>query len=115
MHRVDTQISGTAFRPRFAPLPDRDRRRPRRLIAGIAFAIALGVAKPVDWRHRDLRQACEGCLTILVVLAFQDSLRRRTARVAMTSVHVSQQFHVRFCVTGGKLAALIPSRFYAPA
>src|SRR3954453_17718493 len=45
MHSVDTQVSGCAVRLWFAPLADRDRRGPRRLVTRIAFAVSRRVAQ----------------------------------------------------------------------
>ena len=53
MHGVDAQVSGRALRLRFASFADGDRRGPRGLVAGIAFAIACRVAQPVQVRHRN--------------------------------------------------------------
>ena len=64
MHGVDPQIPGPALRARFAPLADGNWRGPCRLIAGIAFAVSLGVAEAVDLRHRDLGDALEGSLAV---------------------------------------------------
>src|SRR4051794_20829415 len=51
MHRVDAQVTGPALRPRLAPFADWDDCRPRRMIAGVALAIGLGVAESVELRN----------------------------------------------------------------
>jgi len=115
MHGVDAQISRTPLRLRFAPLADRYRRGPGGLITGVTFAVRLGIAEPVNLRHRDLRQALEGRLTIVVILALQNPLRRRTAQIAVALVHIGEQFHIRPGVAGGEFPPLIRSRLYLSA
>src|ERR1019366_817731 len=114
MHGVDPQIPGTTLRARFAPLADGNWRGPCRLIAGIAFAVSLGVAEAVDLRPGDLCNAFEGSLAVFLVLALQNVFGRWTAQVAVTPVHVGQQFHIRFRVSGGKLPALIRGHGHPP-
>ena len=115
VHGVDAQIPGPSLRPRFAPLADRDRCRPCWLVARILLAVGLRVAEPVELRHGDARQPRVHGLAVFAVLALQDSSRRRSAQVAVTLVHIRQQFYVCFRVAGRKLRSPIHDRLYPPA
>src|SRR5580698_1717120 len=81
MNGVDAQIAGAALRPRFAPLADGAQRGPRRLITGVALAVNVRVAEPIDLRHRYARHALVGRLAVFAELALQYPLRRRAAQV----------------------------------
>ena len=112
MHGVDAQVSGQALRLRLAPLADRNRRGPRRLVAGVALPIGRRVAEPVELRHRDPRQPLVGRLAIFAVLALQNPLGRRPAQVPVRLVHIGQQVHIGGRVARGELGALIRHRLH---
>ena len=110
MDGVDAQISGAAVRLGLAPLADRDDCGTGWMIAGVAFAISLGVAEPVELRHREPRQTFVDSLVILAVFAFQYPFCCRTAEIPVSLVHVRQQLDIGFAVTSCELPALIRRR-----
>ena len=94
VYRVDAQISRPAVGLRPAPLADRYRRRPGRLIAHPPLAVRPGLPQSVQLRHRQLRQSLILRILKIVGRPLQDLLRGRTTERAVGLIHRRQQFHI---------------------
>jgi hypothetical protein len=79
MDGIDAQKAGLATWLRFAPFADRNRRRPRGLIAGVALPVRRGVAQSIEVRHRDRRQPHIRRLRVVAVFPLENPSRRRSA------------------------------------
>ena len=114
VHRVNSQVTGTALRVRPPPIANGDLHGPCLLVEDPLLAISPSFAQVVDVRYRDGREPFIPLTAVVVKLAVENFPRRRSAQDLMRFVHLGQQLDIRRRVVARKAVSPVAPLAHPP-